>query len=62
MENNIVYNQVREVDSEVFEQLQKELKRQQNTLELIPSENLASKAVMEAQGSILTNKYSVIFY
>ncbi len=38
--------------------IQQELKRQQSHLELIASENFASKAVMEAQGSVLTNKYA----
>jgi glycine hydroxymethyltransferase len=36
----------------------KELQRQQTHLELIASENFASRAVMEAQGSVLTNKYA----
>nr|MCU0530036.1 serine hydroxymethyltransferase [Cyanobium sp. Prado107] len=36
----------------------KELERQQTHLELIASENFASRAVMEAQGSVLTNKYA----
>lgn len=58
MQQPINYSEVEQVDKDVYEALQNELKRQQNTLELIPSENLASKAVMEAQGSILTNKYS----
>jgi len=38
--------------------LQKEQKRQFDSLELIPSENIVSKAVLDAMGSILTNKYS----
>jgi len=46
------------VDPRVKEILQKELIRQQNTLSLIPSENYASKAVLEAQGSVLSNKYA----
>ncbi len=45
-------------DNEVFELIQKELNRQQNQIELIASENIVSKAVMEAQGSVLTNKYA----
>ena len=45
-------------DSEVFEAIRGELKRQQDKIELIASENIASKAVLEAQGSILTNKYA----
>ncbi len=49
---------LREVDSAVAGFIQEELFRQQNSLELIPSENLASRAVMEAQGTVLTNKYA----
>lgn len=47
-----------EVDSEVFTAIQKESERQQYGLEMIASENYTSRAVMEAQGSILTNKYA----
>lgn len=46
------------VDSEVFSFIQKEQHRQEMGLELIASENYCSKAVMEAQGSCLTNKYA----
>lgn len=45
-------------DPEIAEQLAKELNRQRHKLELIASENIVSKAVMEAQGSVLTNKYA----
>lgn len=45
-------------DSEVFDAIHLELERQQNQIELIASENIVSKAVLEAQGSILTNKYA----
>lgn len=45
-------------DKEIYELIQKELKRQQEQIELIASENIVSKAVLEAQGSILTNKYA----
>jgi len=45
-------------DPEVAEQIQRELVRQQRTLEMIASENFAPLAVMEAQGSVLTNKYA----
>lgn len=45
-------------DSEVFEAIEKELNRQRTKLELIASENIVSRAVMEAQGSVLTNKYA----
>ncbi|WP_415061633.1 serine hydroxymethyltransferase [Bdellovibrio sp.] len=47
-----------QVDSEVFSAIQKEAERQQFGLEMIASENYTSRAVMEAQGSILTNKYA----
>jgi len=45
-------------DPELFEAMQKELNRQKGNLELIASENLVSKAVIEAAGSVLTNKYA----
>jgi glycine hydroxymethyltransferase len=45
-------------DSEIFEFIEHEKKRQKEGIELIPSENYTSAAVMEACGSILTNKYS----
>lgn len=45
-------------DNDIYQLIQKELKRQQQQIELIASENIVSKAVMEAQGSILTNKYA----
>jgi len=46
------------VDPEVAEILNKELHRQQNNIELIASENCVSQDVLEAQGSVLTNKYA----
>ena len=49
---------IRQTDEEIAELIEKELKRQQNTIELIASENFTSKAVMAACGSILTNKYA----
>ncbi|MBO7556446.1 MAG: serine hydroxymethyltransferase [Alphaproteobacteria bacterium] len=45
-------------DSAIFSAIQEELDRQQNQIELIASENIVSRAVLEAQGSILTNKYA----
>ena len=45
-------------DAAIFQIIQKELHRQQEQVELIASENIVSRAVMEAQGSILTNKYA----
>ncbi len=47
-----------QADAEVAEIIQNELERQQNTLMLIPSENYASRAVMAAAGSVMTNKYA----
>lgn len=45
-------------DKAIFDAVQLELNRQQNQIELIASENIVSNAVLEAQGSILTNKYA----
>ncbi|NCW37095.1 MAG: serine hydroxymethyltransferase, partial [Proteobacteria bacterium] len=45
-------------DPELFKAIKDELVRQQNHIELIASENIVSKAVLEAQGSVLTNKYA----
>lgn len=45
-------------DEQVYNAIQKELGRQRNNIELIASENFVSEAVMEAQGSVLTNKYA----
>lgn len=49
---------IKKVDTFVAEQIEKEFERQQNTIELIASENITSQAVMEACGSVLTNKYA----
>ena len=45
-------------DPDLFAAITGELDRQQNQIELIASENIASRAVIEAQGSVLTNKYA----
>ncbi len=45
-------------DAAVFDAVRKELSRQRNQVELIASENIVSRAVLEAQGSVLTNKYA----
>ena len=47
-----------EVDPEIADALDLELQRQQRTLEMIASENFVPQAVLEAQGSVLTNKYA----
>ena len=47
-----------EVDPDVYGAIQKELERQNSRLELIASENFTSEAVLEATGSIFTNKYA----
>ena len=52
------FSEVKNYDPEVAEEMQDELSRQRNNLELIASENLVSKAVMAAMGSHLTNKYA----
>ncbi len=49
---------VEETDRDVFDVLRREMIRQQNQIELIASENIVSRAVLEAQGSVLTNKYA----
>lgn len=51
-------NYLPQQDPQVFQAIQDELKRQQTKIELIASENFVSRAVMEAQGSVLTNKYA----
>ena len=53
------FNQdINNYDTSLSEMLDKELYRQQNQIELIASENIVSKSVLQAQGSILTNKYA----
>lgn len=54
----MLYENVKRTDAELFDALQKEYDRQHNKIELIASENFASPSVMEAQGSVLTNKYA----
>ena len=52
------YENIKSYDSELFEAMEKELNRQRDHIELIASENFTSRAVMEAMGSHLTNKYA----
>ena len=49
---------LKQADQAIFEAMQAEKKRQQDKIELIASENFVSEAVMEAMGSVLTNKYA----
>jgi len=49
---------LKKVDPAIYKAIQDELERQQNNLELIASENIVSEAVLEAQGSVMTNKYA----
>jgi glycine hydroxymethyltransferase len=53
-----MYESIKQTDSEIFDALTKESNRQIEKIELIASENFVSPAVMEAQGSIMTNKYA----
>ncbi|ACC99011.1 Glycine hydroxymethyltransferase [Elusimicrobium minutum Pei191] len=53
-----MYSNLQKTDKAVFDAVEKELGRQRTKLELIASENFTSLSVMEAQGSILTNKYA----
>ncbi len=52
------FEDLKEIDIEVYEFIEKEIYRQRNSIELIASENFVSAAVMQAQGSVLTNKYA----
>ena len=52
------YDAVAAVDPEVADVLRREVTRQNTTIQLIASENFTSPAVIAAQGSVLTNKYS----
>ena len=58
MSNPFFSNDVATTDPEISAAIDAELLRQQHEIELIASENIVSKAVMEAQGSIMTNKYA----
>lgn len=53
-----MYEYIKNQDQEIYDTMMKEAKRQAEGIELIPSENYVSPAVLEAMGSILTNKYS----
>jgi glycine hydroxymethyltransferase len=56
--NSFFKLKLQETDKELYNSIRDEFIRQQNHIELIASENIVSKAVLEAQGSVLTNKYA----
>lgn len=58
MNNDFFTRTIANCDPELFGYMKGELKRQQDQIELIASENIVSRAVLEAQGSVLTNKYA----
>ncbi len=53
-----MYDKIKTEDSEVYSAIMQELQRQRDKIELIASENIVSEAVLEAAGSVLTNKYA----
>ena len=56
--NDVRYRELKELDPKVYEAIIDELHRQRDMLEMIASENFVPRAVLQAQGSILTNKYA----
>ncbi|MEE8145566.1 MAG: serine hydroxymethyltransferase, partial [Kiloniellales bacterium] len=58
MEESFFGSPLAETDPQLAEAIRGELRRQQDQIELIASENIVSRAVLEAQGSVLTNKYA----
>jgi glycine hydroxymethyltransferase len=56
--NSFFKLKLQDADKELYDSIRDEFIRQQNHIELIASENIVSKAVLEAQGSVLTNKYA----
>jgi len=56
--NDFFNLKLQDADKELYNSIRDEFTRQQNHIELIASENIVSKAVLEAQGSVLTNKYA----
>ncbi|HYM18056.1 MAG TPA: serine hydroxymethyltransferase [Micropepsaceae bacterium] len=57
-DSGFFFRRLKEADPGVYEAVAGELKRQQDKIELIASENIVSRAVLDAQGSVLTNKYA----
>ena len=58
LSNKFFDENLKNADKDIFNSIKNELNRQQNHIELIASENIVSKAMLEAQGSIMTNKYA----
>ena len=58
LNENFFSSNLEHADKDLYQSISQELSRQQNQIELIASENIVSKAVLEAQGSIMTNKYA----
>lgn len=58
VDNGYFSADLKDADPELYKAMTQELKRQQDQIELIASENIVSKAVLQAQGSVLTNKYA----
>lgn len=56
--SDVRYQEMRDLDPEVFDAISGEIARQRDTLEMIASENFVPRAVLQAQGSVLTNKYA----
>jgi glycine hydroxymethyltransferase len=54
----MIFENLKKTDPEIFEAIQKEIERERNNIVLIASENYASPAVLEVQGSVFTNKYA----
>ena len=58
VQNKFFQDNLESIDPEITKALQQEYDRQSNQIELIASENIVSLAVMQAQGSLMTNKYA----
>ena len=59
---NYFTQSLKDRDPELYASMKDELDRQKHEIELIASENIVSQAVLEAQGSVLTNKYACLLY
>ena len=58
LSENFFSSNLEHADKDLYQSISQELSRQQNQIELIASENIVSKSVLQAQGSVLTNKYA----